>query len=321
MKTLIAASIAALAAFPAPGASAQGYPVKPIRLIVPFAPGGPNDIVGRVVAQKVSELIGQPIIVDNRAGAGGAVGTAAVGVASPDGYTLLISGTSSLAINPGLYKKLPYDPIRDFAPVSLVGTAPSLLAMHPSVPVRSVKDLIALAKSRPEQINYASGGIGSAPHLAGELLNSMARIKMVHIPFKGGGPSLTGLMSGQADLFMGGMSAVIPPVRSGRLRGIAVTSLKRSQFMPELPTIAETLPGYDVVNWYAIYAPVATPKEIITRVNREFVRAMASPDVRNRFADLATDAASSTPEELAAYHRSELTKWANVIRAADIKTE
>ena len=321
MKALIAAVIAALSVIPARDAGAQAYPAKPIRLIVPFAPGGPNDVIGRVVAQKVSELIGQPIVIDNRTGAGGAVGTAAAGTSAPDGYTLLISGTSSLAINPSLYKKLPYDPLRDFAPVSLVGTAPSLLAMHPSVPARSVKDLIALAKSRPGEINYASGGIGSAPHLAGELLNSMGGIKMVHIPFKGGGPALTGLMSGQADLFMGGMSAAMPPVRSGRLRGIAVTSPGRSQFMPDLPTIAEALPGYDVVNWYAIFAPAATPKEIIARVNGEIVKAMAIPEIRKRFAELATDAASSTPEELAAYHRSEIKKWANVVRTAGIKPE
>lgn len=321
MNIAMVAILAALAVFPAPDAGAQAYPAKPIRLIVPFAPGGPNDVIGRVVAQKMSELIGQPIVIDNRAGAGGAVGTAAAGTAAPDGYTLLISGTSSLAINPSLYRKLPYDPIGDFAPVSLVGTAPSLLVMHPSVPVRSVKGLIALAKSRPGQINYASGGIGSAPHLAGELLNSMAGIKMVHIPFKGGGPSLTGVMSGQADLFMGGMSAAMPPVRSGRLRGIAVTSLKRSQFLPAVPTIAETLPGYDVVNWYAIFAPAATPKEIVARLNAEIVKAMASPDVRKRFADLATDADSSTPEGLGAYHRSEMKKWANVVRTAGIKPE
>ena len=321
MKALIAATIATLVVFPVRNTDAQNYPTKPVRLIVPFAPGGPNDVIGRVVAQKVSELIGQPVIIENRAGAGGAVGTAAAGTAAPDGYTLLISGTSSLAINPSLYTKLPYDPIRDFAPVSLVGTAPSLLAMHPSVPARSVKELIALAKSRPGQLNYASGGAGSAPHLAGELLNSMAKIRMVHIPFKGGGPALAGLMSGQADLFMGGMSAAMPPVKNGRLRGIAVTSPKRSQFMPDLPAIAETLPGYDVVNWYAIFAPAATPKEIIGRVNAEIVKAMASPEVRKRFADLATDAASSTPEELAAYHRGEIKKWAQVVRTAGIKPE
>ena len=288
---------------------------------MPFAPGGPNDVIGRVVALKVSELIGQPVIVDNRAGAGGAVGTALVGTAPPDGYTILISGTSSLAINPSLYKKLPYDPLKDFAPVSLVGTAPSLLTMHPSVPVKSMKDLIALAKARPGQLNYASGGIGSAPHLAGELLNSMAGIKMVHVPFKGGGPSLTGVMSGQADLFMGGMSAAMPPVKSGRLRGIAVTGPKRSEFMPNLPTVAETLPGYDVMNWYAIFAPAATPKEIIARLNSEIVKAMATPELRKRFADLATDAATSTPEELGAYHRSEIKKWAQVVKTAGIKAE
>ena len=321
MTIRMAALVAALALFPSAQTGAQSYPVKPIRLIVPFAPGGPNDVIGRVVALKVSELIGQPVIVDNRAGAGGAVGTALVGTAPPDGYTILISGTSSLAINPSLYKKLPYDPLKDFAPVSLVGTAPSLLTMHPSVPVKSMKDLIALAKARPGQLNYASGGIGSAPHLAGELLNSMAGIKMVHVPFKGGGPSLTGVMSGQADLFMGGMSAAMPPVKSGRLRGIAVTGPKRSEFMPNLPTVAETLPGYDVMNWYAIFAPAATPKEIIARLNSEIVKAMATPELRKRFADLATDAATSTPEELGAYHRSEIKKWAQVVKTAGIKAE
>jgi tripartite-type tricarboxylate transporter receptor subunit TctC len=315
------AAIAVLAALPSSHAAAQSYPAKPIRMIVPFAAGGPNDVIGRVVAQKVSEQIGQQVIVENRAGAGGAIGTAFVGSAPPDGYTILISGTSSLAINPALYKKLPYDPIKDFAPVALVGTAPSLLAMHPSVPVRTIKDLIALAKSRPGQLNYASGGIGSAPHLAGELLNSMAKIKMVHVPFKGGSPALTGVMSGEADLFMGGMSAAMPPVKNGRLRGIAVTSPKRSQFMPDLPTIAETLPGYDVVNWYAIFAPAATPKEIVARLNGEIVKAMAAPDTRKRFASLATDAETSTPEELGAYHRREMTKWANVVKSAGIKPE
>ena len=321
MKSLMTTACAALAILPALDAAAQTYPTKPIRMIVPFAAGGPNDVIGRVIAQKVSEQIGQPVVVENRAGAGGAIGTAFVGTSAPDGYTILISGTSSLAINPSLYKKLPYDPIKDFAPVSLVGTAPSLLAMHPSVPVRTIKDLIALAKSRPGQLNYASGGIGSAPHLAGELLNSMANVKMVHIPFKGGSPALTGVMSGQADLFMGGMSAAMPPVKDGRLRGIAVTSPKRSQFMPEVPTIAETLPGYDVVNWYAIFAPAATPKEIVARLNAEIVKAMAAPDTRKRFESLATDAESSTPEALGAYHRAEIRKWAQVVQTAGIKPE
>lgn len=311
----------ALMAIGVPDASSQSYPTKPVRLIVPFAAGGPNDVIGRVVAQKLSEQIGQAVVVDNRPGAGGAVGTAVVKNAPADGYTILISGTSSLAINPALYRKLPYDPIKDFAPVSLVGTAPSLLVMHLSVPVKTVKDLIALAHSRPGEINYASGGIGSAPHLAGELLNSMAKIKMVHVPFKGGGPSLTGVMTGQADLFMGGMSAALPPVKSGRLRAIAVTSTKRSQFTPEVPTIAETLPGYDVLNWYAIFAPALTPKEIVARLNSEIVKAMATPELKKRFEDLATDADTSSPDELGAYHARELKKWAQVIETAGIKAE
>ena len=316
-------AIAALAglAICATQTAAQTYPAKPIRLIVPFAAGGPNDVIGRVVATKLSELLGQTVVVDNRAGAGGAVGTALVGTAAPDGYTILISGTSSLAINPSLYKTLPYDPIRDFAPVSLVGTAPSLLVMHPSMPVKTIKDLIALAQAKPGQINYASGGIGSAPHLAGELLNAMAKINMVHVPYKGGGPSLTAVMAGQVHLFMGGLSAAMPPVKDGRLRGIAVTSPKRSQFLPDTPTIAETVPGYDVVNWYAIFAPAKTPAPIVSRLNAEIVKALAAPDVRKRFTDLALDADTSTPEELGAYLGREIKKWAQVVKTAGIKPE
>ena len=320
MKKWTGAVVAGLAVLSSP-AGAQNYPAKPIRMIVPFAPGGPNDVIGRVVAGKMSELLGQTVVVDNRSGAGGAVGTALVGTAAPDGFTILISGTSSLAINPSLYKKLPYDALRDFAPVSLVGTAPSLLVMNPSVPVKTIKDLIALAQAKPGQINYASGGIGSAPHLAGELLNAMAKIRMVHITYKGGGPSLTAVMAGEAHLFMGGLSAAMPPAKDGRLRGIAVTSLKRSHFLPDVPTIAETLPGYDVVNWYAIFAPAATPKPIIARLNAEIVKALVAADVRKRFNDLALDADTSTPEALGAYHRSEVKKWAQVVQAAGIKPE
>ena len=306
-----------------PAAVAQtAYPTRPIRMIVPYPPGSGTDFTAREVSALYSKALGQPVVIDNRPGAGGAVGTALAANASADGYTLLISGTSSLAINPALYKKLPYDPIRDFAPVSLIGTAPSLLVVTPSLPVKTIGDLIALAKSKPGQINYASGGIGSAPHLAGELLNSMADIKMVHVPFKGGGPSLTGVMSGQVHLFLGGMSAAMPPVKDGRLRGIAVTSPKRSQFMPDVPTIAESgLPGFDVVNWYAIFVPAATPGPIVSRLTTEIVKALAAPEIRKRFAALATDAESSTPEQLGAYHRSEMKKWAQVVKTAGIKPE
>jgi len=320
-SALISAMAAVVAVLASPHTAAQKFPTKPIRLVVPFAPGGPNDVIGRVVALKLSDLIGQPVVVDNRPGAGGAVGTSVVRNAPADGYTILISGTSSLAINPALYKDLPYDPLRDFAPVSMIGTAPSLLVANLKLPATTVKELIDLAKSKPGELNYASGGVGSAPHLAGELLNSMAGIRMVHITFKGGGPSLTGVMSGQAHIFMGGLSASLPPVKSGRLRGLAVTSPKRSHFVPDVPTVAETLPGYDVVNWYAIFAPVATPKPVIARLNSEIVKAMAAPEVRQRFNDLATDAASSTPEQLGAFHRSEVKKWGQVVKTAGIKVE
>lgn len=314
--------IAAMLAIAAAPAAAQGYPVKPIRMIVPFAPGGPNDVLGRIVAQKMSEQMGQQIVVDNRSGAGGSTGTALVASAPPDGYTLLFSGTSSLAINPSLYSKLPYDALRDFAPVSLAGTAPSLLAVHPSVPARTVKELVAIAKASPGKLNYASGGIGGTPHLASELFKSLGGVDVVHVPFRGAGPALIALASGQIDMYIGGISSILGMVRDKRIRPIAVTSAKRTPLMPDMPTFIESgMPGYEVVNWYAVVAPAATPKPVIAKLNGEIVKALASPDVRKRFADLGTDAASSTPEELAAYHRDDLARWAKVIKAARIQPE
>ena len=318
LKKLIAAASALAAA----GAAAQEYPVKPIRMIVPFAPGGPNDVLGRIVAQKMAEQIGQQVVVDNRSGAGGSTGTAAAASAAPDGYTLLFSGTSSLAINPSLVAKLPYDPLRDFAPVSLAGTAPSLLATHPSVPARTVKELIAIAKASPGKLNYASGGVGGTPHLAGELFKSLAHVDIVHVPFRGAGPALVALASGQVDMYVGGIASVLPMVRDRRIRPIAVTSAKRTSLMPEMPTLIESgMAGYEVVNWYAVVAPAATPKPVVTKLNAEVVKALAAPDVKKRFADLGTDAASSTPEQLAAYHREDLARWAKVVKAAKIQPE
>jgi tripartite-type tricarboxylate transporter receptor subunit TctC len=291
-------------------------------MIVPFAPGGPNDVLGRIVALKVSEQIGQQVVIDNRSGAGGSTGTALAAAAPPDGYTLLFSGTSSLAINPSLYAKLPYDALRDFAPVSLAGTAPSLLAVHPSVPARTVKALIAIARTSPGKLNYASGGVGGTPHLAGELFKSLAQVDVVHVPFRGAGPALVALASGQVDMYVGGISSVLPMVRDKRIRPIAVTSAKRTPLMPEMPTFIESgMRGYEVVNWYAVVAPAATPKPVIAKLNAEIVKALASPDVKKRFADLGTDAASSTPEQLAAYHREDLARWAKVIKAAKIQPE
>ena len=316
---LIAAAVLALAATLA---LAQEFPAKPIRMIVPFAPGGPNDVLGRIVAQKVAEQIGQPVVIDNRSGAGGSTGTAAAAAAPPDGYTLLFSGTSSLAINPSLFSKLPYDALRDFAPVSLAGTAPSLLATHPSVPARTVKELVAIAKASPGKLNYASGGVGGTPHLAGELFKSLGQVDVVHVPFRGAGPALVALASGQVDVYIGGISSVLPMVRDRRIRPIAVTSAKRTPLMPEMPTFIESgMPGYEVVNWYAVVAPAATARPVIAKLSAEIVKALASPDVKKRFADLGTDAASSTPDQLAAYHREDLARWAKVIKAAKIQPE
>ena len=322
MNAAFALTMAALFGVAATPSRAQEYPTKPIRMVVPFAPGGPNDVLGRIVAQKISTQIGQQIVIDNRSGAGGATGTAAVSAASPDGYTLLFSGTSSLAINPSLYKGLAYDPVRDFAPVSLAGTAPSLLVIHPSVPAKSIKELIAIARASPGRLNFASGGVGGSPHLAGELLKSIARIDIVHIPFRGAGPALTALTSGEVDMYIGGVSAVLPVVKDGRARALAVTSARRTPLLPDMPTFMESgVPGYETGNWYAVLAPAATPKAVIAKLNAEVVKALAAPDVKKRFADLGTDAISSTPEQLGAYQREELSRWAKVIKAAGIRPE
>lgn len=318
LKKLVAATLL----FAVTAAGAQEYPARSVRMIVPFAPGGPNDVLGRILAQKLSEQMGQQFIIDNRSGAGGSTGTAAAATSAPDGYTLLFSGTSSLAINPSLYKKLPYNAIKDFAPVSLAGTAPSLLATHLSVPAKSVKDLIGIAKKSPGKLNYGSGGIGGTPHLAGELFKSLAKIDIVHVPFRGAGPALVALVSGQVDIYIGGIASVLPMVRDRRIRPLAVTSAKRTSLMPEMPTFIESgVPGYEVVNWYGVVAPAATPRPVIAKLNTEIVKALATPDVAKRFADLGTDAASSTPEQLGNYHREDLARWEKVIRTAGIQPE
>ena len=316
-------ALALAAVLPVSAAFAQTpYPAKPIRMIVPFPPGGPNDILGRVVAARLTEQLGQQVVIDNRGGAGGIIGAEIVARAVPDGHTLLLGGTASLAINPGLNRKLPYDPLRDFAPVSMLATAPSLLTVHPAVAVRTVKDLIALAQAKPGQLNFASAGVGTPPHLAGELFNSMTGTQMVHVPYKGGGPALTDLLAGQVGIYFSGISSVLPFVRENRLRGIAVTGGARTAVLPETPTVSESgLPGYEVSNWYALVAPAATAPAVIARLNAETHKALASAELRKRFFELAADPQAGTPQQLAAYHRSELAKWARAIKAAGIKPE
>ncbi|GAA4323883.1 tripartite tricarboxylate transporter substrate binding protein [Pigmentiphaga soli] len=312
---LAAALLAAAACAPAMAA----YPERPIRMIVPFPPGGPNDLLGRIIANGLSQDLGQPVVLDNKGGAGGTIGTDMVAKAPADGYTLLLSGTASLSIAPALYPKLPYDPVKDFAPISLTGTAPSLLIVNNNQPFKTVSELIKAAKAKPGTLNFASAGVGTPPHLAGELFKTMAGVDIVHVPYKGGGPAMTDLIAGQVQLYFCGIASAIPQVKTGKVRPIAVTSSQRTALMPDMPTVAEAgLPGYEVANWYAIVAPAGTPADIVSKVNASLVKLLAKPDVVSQMSELGVDAKSSTPEELAAYQRSELTKWAKVVKQANI---
>jgi len=308
-------------AVPATGALAQSYPTKPIRIIVAYPPGGGTDIVGRMVAQKLSENFGQTVVIDNRGGAAGGIGSEIAAHSVPDGYTILMGNVAPNAINVSLYTKLGYDPVKDFEPVSLVASTPNILVVQPSLAVKTVPDLIALAKVKPGSLNYPSAGLGSSSHLAGELFDNLAGVKMVHIPYKGGGPALTDLLGGQVQLMFATMPAAMPHVRSGRLRAIAVTSVKRSQAMPELPTIGETLKGYDASTWYGVLAPARTPRPIITTLHAEIVKILGVAETRERLLAQGFEPVGSTPAEFGAYIKAEIAKWAKVIKAAGIKPE
>jgi len=301
---------------------AQSYPTKPIRMIVPYPPGGGTDIVGRMVAQKLFESLGQQVIVDNRGGATGSIGAEAAAKSLPDGYTILMGNIAPNSINVSLQPKLPYDPVADFAPVSLVASTPNILVVHPSLPVRTVKDLIALARARPGQLNYPSAGVGSSSHLAGELLGILTGIKIVHIPYKGGGPAMIDMISGEMQMMFATMPAAMPHVKSGRVRPVAVTSARRSQTLPQLPTIAETgVKGYEASTWYGVLAPAKTPRAVVERLHGEIVKMLAAPDTRERLTAQGFEPVGSTPEEFAAYIKSEIAKWAKVIREAGVKVE
>jgi tripartite-type tricarboxylate transporter receptor subunit TctC len=301
---------------------AQPYPAKPIRLIVPYPPGGGTDIVGRIVAQKLSESLGQQVVVDNRGGATGSIGAELASKSPPDGYTILMGNIAPNAINVSLQPKLPYDPVADFAPVSLAAATPNILVVHPTLPVKTVKELIALAKMRPGELNYPSAGVGSSSHLAGELLAILTGIKIVHIPYKGGGPAMIDTISGEMQMMFATMPAAMPHVKAGRVRPVAVTTAKRSGTLPELPTIAETgIKGYEASTWYGVLAPAKTPRPIVERLHGEIVRMLAVPDMRERLAAQGFEPVGSTPEEFAAYIKSEIVKWGKVIRTAGIKAE
>ncbi len=300
----------------------DAYPTRSIRMVVAYPPGGGTDIVGRMVAQKLSEVFGHTVVVDNRGGATGNIGTEMVARAAPDGYTLQMGNVAPNAINVSLFAKIPYDPVNDFEPVSLVALTPNILLVHPALPVKNVKEFVALAKAKPGTLNYSSAGIGSSSHLAPELLALMTGINIVHVPYKGGGPGLVDLLSGQMQFMMTTTPAAMPHVKTGKVRALGVTSAKRSQSLPDLPTIAEAgVKGYEVSTWYGVLAPAKTPKAIVTRLHGEIVKLIAVPDTREKLLVQGFEPVGSTPDEFGAYIKSEIAKWAKVIKTAKIKAE
>ena len=301
-------------------ATAQAYPAKPIRWISPWPAGGANDIFSRAIGQKIGESLGQQVLVDNRPGAAGTIGSDIAAKAPADGYTLVMGSSPTHAIAPALYPALPYDPLRDFSAVTLVGSVPNVLVLHPSVPAKTVKEFIAVAKARPGKLNFASTGNGTSQHLSAELFKFMAGLDMVHIPYKGTAPALTELVAGQVDLAFENMPALIPHIQAGRLRALAVTTTKRSAVMPELPTIAEAaLPGYDASVWFGVFAPAGTPRPVIDRLHGEILKALQTQDLKSRMVAMGTDVSGMGPDDFSAYVRKEIPKWANLVIAAGVK--
>jgi tripartite-type tricarboxylate transporter receptor subunit TctC len=299
----------------------QAYPVKPVRMIAASSPGSAVDIVARIVAQKLGEQLGQQVVVDNRAGAGGNLGAELAAKAAPDGYTLFM-GTPAHAINTGLYRKLNYDLIRDFAPVSQVTSGQYVVVVHPSLPVKSIKELIALARAKPGQLNYASAGSGNATHLAGELFASATRIKLVHVPYKGSGPALTDVVGGQVQLMFSNLTAALPQVKTGRIRALAVTGRTRTAAAPDLPTVIEAgVPGYSVTSWFGVLVPAATPRELVMKLNADLARTMSAPDVRDRLAADGAEPTTGTSEQFGAFLRAEIAQWTKVVKDAGIVAE
>lgn len=302
-------------------AAAQTYPAKPVRLIVPYAPGGGADAVARLILPKFSEYLGQQAIIDNRAGAGSNIGNELAAKSAPDGYTLLL-GAAAMAINVTLYRALAYDPVKDFVPVTLLATSPNLVVVHPSLPVNSIKELIALAKTAPGRIDYASGGSGTTPHLAAELLNVMAKIKLTHVPYKSAGPALIALLSGEVPVSMLSPLAVLPHVQSGRLRALAITSAARSDALPHLPTVAESgLPGFEASQWYGVLAPAGTPATAIATLNAALSKALQTTEVRARLLSEGSIPLGASHGEFGAYLKSEIAKWAIVVRTSGARVD
>lgn len=324
-RAALAAGLALATALPftANIAMAQtAYPSKPIRMIVPFPPGGGNDVIARIVAQKLGERLKQSVIVDNRAGANGIVGLQAVLQAAPDGYTLGIAAAGPMAVNPSIYEKLPYDPVKDFEPITNMVIYPLLLVVHPSVPAKNMQELLALAKAKPGTLNFASPGVGNSGHLAGELLNSLAHINTVHVPYKGQGPAVADLLAGQVQMLFSSIPSVLPMVQQGKLRALGIGSAERLSSLPDIPTIAESgVPGYEAYSWIGIVAPRHTPKPIIDKLNQEISSILKQPDVAKELLDQGAVPVGDTPEHFAQYIKDEIVKWGAVVKSANIKAE
>ena len=316
----VCAALAALVLGGGAAMAADSYPTRPIRLIVPFPPGGSNDIIARVIGQQLGDRLGKPLVIDNRGGAGGLVGTETAVHAQPDGYTLLIISVA-YSYNPAIYK-LPYDPVRAIAPVGQLGTGPNALVVHPSVPAKSVKELVALAKARPGQLNYATAGIGSFQHMSSEMFRIMSGINIVHIPYKGGGPAMLAVIAGQAQISIGSLLQELPHIRSGKMRALGTGGAKRSPALPDVPTIAEGgVTGYEANNWWGIVAPAATPSPIIKKVNAEIGAILALPETQKWFMTEGGEAVSRSPDEFRKWILAEMAKWGKVVKEAGIKAE
>jgi tripartite-type tricarboxylate transporter receptor subunit TctC len=322
LRCLVSGCLALVLAAMTTAVGAQSYPTKPIRLVVPFPAGGTTDILARAAAQKLSEALGQQVIVDNRPGAGGNIGSDIVAKSAPDGYTLLMGTVGTHAINPSLYSKMPYDHIKDFVPVVLVAGVPNVLVVTPSLPVNSVQELIKLAKDKPGSINFASSGSGTSIHLSGELFKTMTGLEMTHVPYKGSSPALTDLMGGQVQIMFDNLPSALPQIKGGKLRAIAVTSKARAPALPDIPTMAESgMPGFEAYSWFGVLAPAGTPAAVVTRINSEVNKWLQSPEAREQMLAQGAEAAGGSPQQFSAHIQTETEKWAKVVKASGAKAD
>jgi tripartite-type tricarboxylate transporter receptor subunit TctC len=322
MFRIVAIALAAICAIVAPAAAAQPYPAKPVRLVVPFPPGGSLDFAGRMIAQKLTEAWGQPVVVENKPGAGGNIGADLVAKAPPDGYTILLGALSTHAVNPSLYAKMPYDAVKDFAPITLIAVTPNVLVVNANSPVQNVREFIAYTKANPGKLSFGSGSNGSAGHLAGELYKLETGTDSVHIPYKGGAPATQALMAGDTQFMFDNLANAMAQVKGGKLRALAVTTAKRSSLAPDLPTMAEAgLPGFDISTWYGLFAPAGTPVAIVAQWNADVTKILNAPDVRARFIADGAEPAPNTPEQFAQFIAAELTKYARIVKVSSAKVD